>query len=407
MKKIILLILLTSCEPEDMRFFISNTNNTETPIVSIPTIAETDQDVFGNETPYFSYRLGGYEQNSDCIVASATAFFNEDNSDGKASDIVMKRSFDGGVTWQDRIVVVSNNGITTNSRVYNESFVIDKTNNRLWMMYVSIDTEGNLTASYPNPSYITDTLVCYSDNWDNPLETPTFSTPISLLSTFKTQLTDYATTDMVLPGAGNGIQTANGNLVFFGYSMMNNDGVNWRQNPMLITSTDNGVNWHCDNQPTGTFANESNGYEDGDNIVYINTRWGSGQPRVERVTNDFGVTYTTPSYYGSLIGLGCFGGVAKIPANGTTRTNDLFLYSNVTSNTPSRNSIRVDASINRVNYTNDVLYLTDYVSTGYSNIIYDGNYLMAMYESADGNIGAVNITEKIQDFYDAAVLVVP
>ena len=375
--------------------------------VQIPTILETDQVVFGNEIPYYSYRLGGISQKGNTLIASATAFKTENNSDGLESDIVVKRSFDGGKTWQDRIVAVTNNAITTNSRVYNESFVLDSSNNRLWLMYVSIDTEGNLLANYPNNSYITDTLVCYSDNWDDQNQTITFSTPVSLLATFKTQLTDYSWCDMVLPGPGNGIQTANGNLVFFGYSVYNNDGANYRLNPLLITSADNGANWHCDNQPTGIFSNESNGYEDGDNIVEINTRWGSGTGRRIARTTDFGVNYTVPSYNLAIPSFGCFGGVCKIPANGTTRANDMYMYSNITSATPSRNSIRVDASFDRVNYTDDVHYLTDYESDGYSNLIYDGTYLIAIYESADGNISAVNLTEKIQDFYDAAELITP
>lgn len=381
--------------------------NSNVVTLSSPTVLETYQDIFFNETPYFSYRLGGIAQKDNMIIVTATAFKSEKNSDGLLSDIIYKRSFDGGKTWSNATVLIENNAITTNSRVYNESLVLNEVTDRLHLQYVSIDTEGNLTAIYPNHSYVTDTLGCYSDDWDNQNATPTWSKPVSLLAGYKKDLTEYPYCDMVLPGPGNGIQTANGKLIFFGYSMFSIDDIKWRQNPLLIVSDNDGVTWTARNQPIGIFGNESGGYEDGDNIIEINTRWGSGTGRRIARTIDFGVHYKVPSYNRAIPSFGCFGGVAKIPANGTTRASDIYMYSNITSSKPSRNSIRVDASIDRVNYTNGVYYLTDYPSDGYSNIVYNGQYLLAYFESADGNIGFVNLTEKIREFYDAAVLITP
>ena len=371
---------------------------------NVPTIAETDQEIFGIQTPnltYSAYRMSGLcITNNKTVLATATAFYGQNNSDGLPSDVLLLRSVDGMKTWQDSRVVGAHNGVIAKSRAYEGTLLVDRSNNRSYCLYTTIDEPDNLTARLPVPAfgvYTYDIMLTFSD--DDGL---TWSTPTSLKSIVDAKHPDSIY--LTLSGPGQGVQLTNGNLIFTCYVGRKHNDNAYRFDGMTIYSTNNGATWQA-GAINPISATEANGFELTENVLLVNTR--NGSFREVYTTSNNGETYAPHASDDLIPCVNVYGSTEKIPANGGSRPNDYYLFS-MPESSVNRENINIKASLNYVNWTTNLRVLEEPNSRGYSSLTYYNGMLACIYESSSEGtnnkltIRAVNLSEEIQKYYDAA-----
>jgi sialidase-1 len=138
---------------------------------------------------YAQYRIPGIVVTGNGTVITYTEA-RKKTSDWAIIDIYMRRSMDGGNTWQDRVMLVE--GVTTGSTINNPVMIAEKTSGTVHFLYCK---------EYNQAFYMKSTD--HGTTW---------SSPVEITSVFDEFKSEYAWT-VIATGPGHGILLGNGRLL--------------------------------------------------------------------------------------------------------------------------------------------------------------------------------------------------
>lgn len=216
------------------------------------------------------------------------------NTDQAGNDIILKRSTDGGLTWQS-LQVLSDDGADS---LNNPTAVVEQNSGRVFLMYQRIPShlkehDSSIQMGYDGTNVYRNLLIWSDDNgatWTKPLDvTRTTKRPVN------------ATT--IASGPGIGIQLTRGShqgrlIIPF------NEGPYYQWNNFAVYSDDGGVNWKYGLNVPGAFVpdakrgrrsqiNEVQMVELSDGSVRLNSRQFAGAKlRKTAVSRDGGETWS-------------------------------------------------------------------------------------------------------------------
>ncbi|MCD6347181.1 MAG: exo-alpha-sialidase [Bacteroidales bacterium] len=264
-------------------------------------------DVFkAGEDSYHTYRIPAlWKSSSGTLLAFAEG--RESKSDHAANDIVLKRSTDGGKSW-DPLQVVAEQG---DDCLNNPMIVEDEISKKLilmWQKYPEGYHEGAVGTGYDSDT-VCRSYIQYSEDdgisWTSPRE-------ITRMVKRPTWVTSIA------GGPGNGIQINNGpykNRLIMPF----NQGPREKWRVYATYSDDGGDTWQYGEvafEQDDGFANEVQMVELSDGTIMLNARSANGKKlRKTAISKDGGVNWTGLKDDNQLIESQCMGSIISLPSN--------------------------------------------------------------------------------------------
>ena len=234
-------------------------------------------DVFvGRQEGYHTYRIPALTvtgKGTLLAFCEGRKFSYEDQS---PTDIVLKRSFDGGRTWKPLQIVVRGDP----HAMMDPCPVNDRTTGTIWLMYDRYP-KGSPHDPKPPGLGLDSVTVWTTASRDDGV---TWSEPVDITPTTK-----KPAWTQVIHGPGSGIQTRAGRLIVPGNHADNGWG------NYLITSDDHGKTWRISDGLAGPGLNESQVVELADGSLMLNMRSTAKKGcRTAAVTKDGGKTWSDP-----------------------------------------------------------------------------------------------------------------
>ena len=308
-------------------------------------------------------------------------------------DLAVKRSTDGGKTWDNMITVVDDYDNTCG----NPAPVVVESTGRIYLFWCWGRYPNQLESKFVSSTsdgHTRRVFYCYSDD-----DGQTWSTQYDLTSRLKkSDWSWYAT------GPCHGIQKQlapqKGRIII---SANHRDNGNKDNYSHIIYSDDNGSTWQLGGR-TEIGGNESSLTELADGSLLINMRRvvkdnnGNDLPseyRASAVSKDGGATWEKSVVNQDLIDPGCQGSIVNYPIN-KNRSNTLLLSN--THHSSSRSNLCISKSIDGgISLTTPLVIWSG--RAAYSDIItlQDGS-VCVIYENGSGKFGKANPNEQIS-FY--------
>lgn len=194
----------------------------------------------------------------------------------QGTDLVLKRSEDGGLTWSPLTVFFSNSTDNETNVIGNAAPVQDKSTGRIWMPFNRNNEQ--VFMSYSEDDGVT---------WSQPVYHP-----------------ELVHEDWKWVGLGPpaGLQLSTGRLLVPGYHTIKLKGDGLLSRGHTLYSDDHGVTWAIGSEDFGGpyLSNECQAVELSDGSVLINARTVTNQ-RVQVLSKDGGLTFGPPSIAEGLI----------------------------------------------------------------------------------------------------------
>jgi len=282
-------------------------------------------------------------------------------SDTGDIDIVLKRSFDAGNTWQP-LEVVADAGSNTFG---NPCPVIDRTSGTIWLPLthnLATDTEAKIL--HQKATSTRTVWMMHSRD-----EGATWSRPVDITPSVKpTNWTWYAT------GPGIGIQLRTGRLLI---PCDHNLADSKARYSHAIYSDDHGATWQIGGV-IGPNCNECQAMELADGTIMMNMRSYHGKNRrAISSSKDGGVTWSSPTLDDSLIEPVCQASLIRYSATGT----NLVLFSNPASTRREKMTVRISRDDAQTWLAAKVLHSGP---SAYSCLaVLPGNRIACLYERGD------------------------
>lgn len=248
---------------------------------------------------YYNYRVPGIATSPNGVILATGEARRGTGGDWDANDIVLRRSFDNGLTWDEERKIVDHashgDGLISN-----------------FVLIPDRDT-GALHALYCH-SYARAFAMSSQDDG------ATFSTPREITATFAAFKPDYDARKLAT-GPGHGIQLANGRLVVPVW-MSDSDGEAHRPSAVsVIYSDDHGATWERGElvvQTDSRFLNPSEtlAVQLSDGRVMLNIRNESDpRRRLIAISPDGATGWTNPVYDEALLEPQCMGSLLRLYQN--------------------------------------------------------------------------------------------
>jgi sialidase-1 len=312
--------------------------------------------------------------NQGTIIAGSDIRYSgsADFGSGYKIDIGVARSTDGGATWTNKKVVISNNNLNNYSRAMDATIIYDSARNKIYIFAVKFDNTDSASWSLYTDRSIWD--VVYVVSSDDGL---TWSNPTSI----KSVINPYSTSErkIFFGGVGSGIVMSNGTIVLPIQCSTTGSTVN----AGIVYSTDAGVTWQMSNSLLPEYTSECNVVEYETGKLLINARNDRDGKRALYYTTDMGTTWTakpsnaTTSKERLVQVSGCMGSTIKATLfNGVPK----ILYSAPHTNDNTRKNISVMYSNNAGDSWKMVASVYSGLSDGYSCLSYFNNKLYIVLE---------------------------
>jgi sialidase-1 len=255
----------------------------------------TKVDVFVNGDGYGAYRIPSLI----CTPKGTLLAFCEGRAgnDQSSTDMVLKRSLDGGKTWLPMQVIVK----AVPEAAMDPTAVFDRITNTVLLVYEiwpEIPKGEKLGEHKRTPGLGRDSIT----NWvmTSKDEGATWSEPVNI--TAMTKKPEWAETGH---GPGLGIQTRSGRIVIPCFETRQDDtkwGTSWN---FTIYSDDHGKTWQMSDNEVGPDVNESQVAELNDGSLYLNMRSHGKGCRVGAISKDGGKTWSESFDIPDLPDAGC------------------------------------------------------------------------------------------------------
>lgn len=273
---------------------------------------------------YHTYRIPALVQTTRGTLLAFCEGRRDGQGDAGQIDTLLRRSADGGRTWDGARVVARAEGFTTG----NPAPVVNAATGTVWLLLTrnrAEDTEREILAGTAAPRTV---WVARSDD-----DGATWSAAREITaSVSRPEWRWYAT------GPGHGIQLASGRLAIPCNHSLSPDVATWHSH--MIYSDDGGATW----QPGGTHAgrtNESTLVELRDGTLYQNMRnyRGTNRRAVAR-SGDGGATWSPAEDDPALLEPVCQASAARYPHGGGA-AGDWILFSNPASRKREKMTVRL------------------------------------------------------------------
>lgn len=194
-------------------------------------------------------------------------------SDASPTDMVLKRSTDGGRSWSAMQVLVRGNG---NEAIMNPCPVVDRADNSILLFCVNAHKDGHGHHRH---------LLLTSDD-----DGQTWSEPVDMAD----RITPYDNT--FVSGPGVGIQTDSGRLVIPGYTGVFDSKTRTGCYSRVIYSDDHGQTWKM-GEALSAFTSECQVVELANGKLMLNMRENTGKScRAVATSDDGGKTWSDPQW---------------------------------------------------------------------------------------------------------------
>ena len=247
----------------------------------------TTVDVFVGGVEYPNFRTPSLVTTTNgTLIALAEGRTGDEPGFGGDTDLVMKRSFDGGLTWTPLQVI--ENPSAFGEKMSNNTTVVDQTNGRVWVLYNRYEGNHGTVSSQPGTTNNT-AWARFSDNHG-----ATWSDAIDLTLDVK----DFANWNTQSFGPGSGIQTDSGRLIIPA-SRWTAPFNTW--NDYAVYSDDHGVTWQRGAMVSNNnFSNENSVVELANGQILMDARQNSAAfgPRLNYYSADEGSTWVGPPISG-------------------------------------------------------------------------------------------------------------
>jgi len=280
--------------------------------------SSSDQAVAQSRTPFFeqvdvflagqdgvhTYRIPSLLITPKGTVLAFCEARKESIADNSPTDLVVKRSFDNGRTWQPKQIVWAGQGIDA---VMNPTAVIDQSDGTIILVCATF-----------KKALEQQILVMTSQD-----DGATWSAPTDIRSIFKDYYSPF------VPGPGIGIQLKSGRLVIPGYTVLTENAI-VNGHAMVIYSDDHGRTWQAGMHVSAP-TDESQAVELRDGSLQLNMRSNRFMScRTLAVSRDGGETWGEPYDEPQLNEVPCQASVIRFPDHlSTTRQRWLFSNPNV------------------------------------------------------------------------------
>ena len=241
----------------------------------------THTDVFTSGTDgYHTYRIPVIETAPDgslLAFAEARKYNADDPGYGKQEiDLVYKRSTNNGVTWSPMVLLEHAGELWSAA---NASTVVDRTNGRLWVLYIRSRPGRSTDTARPGTDDM-QTIARWSDNSGQ-----TWSEPVDLTAVGRDM--GESTWRASVPGPGGAIQTSKGRLIV----------PMWKMTPanFAIYSDDHGRTWQRSQMvPHKQGGDENQIVELSNGRLLMDIRQNAGGNRWLSESTDGGQTWAEP-----------------------------------------------------------------------------------------------------------------
>lgn len=267
----------------------------------------------------YGYRIPGIVVTKRNTILAYTEA-RKTGSDWAPMDLLMRRSVDGGETWEEYVVV---EGLESGNVINNPVMIVDK-NNKIHLLYCEQYGVENLGGG-----------VYYMSSED---DGKTWTAPQDISTSF---FTDEFARKVVALGPGHGIQLSNGRLIVPIWMANGKDDHDHQPSVVsTIYSDDYGKTWEMgevifanDQLPN---PNETTIVELSDKRVMLNIRSQTGKKRrAVAISEDGSTNWSKPVFDETLVDPGCFGSLVRYD-------EQTILFSNASNDSARKNgTIRV------------------------------------------------------------------
>ena len=250
---------------------------------------------------YHTYRIPALSRTTAGTVLAFCEGRRHSRADAGEIDLLLRRSRDGGRTWEPARLVVADPGMTCG----NPAPVVDRDGGTIWLPFCKNPAEGGESAIRAGKAERT---VWLTHSTDDGL---TWADPVEITAAVKRpDWTWYAT------GPCHGIQLRSGRLLIPCDHRARRDGgaAGEALHAHVIYSDDHGASWHIGGLLDLEGSNESVAVETADGLVYLNARdqHKRGHRGVSWST-DGGTTFPPGRWDEALVEPACQGSAVDLP----------------------------------------------------------------------------------------------
>lgn len=343
-----------------------------------------------------SYRIPGLATTNNGTLLAIYDVRYDSSFDLQADiDIGVRRSTDGGRTWEKMRIVMDMGewaGLPeAQNGVGDPAILVDSNTGEIFIVALWTAGIGNdrawLNVGQGMTPYETGQLMMVSSKDDG----RTWSEPRNITSMVKQP--DWHIT---LQGPGNGITMEDGTLVF-AFQHVDAQRVPWSG---IMYSKDHGKTWKTHKTCPVRETTESQVAELEPGTLMLNMRNNLRTGRMVYTTNDMGETWQVHESSGKLAEPVCMASLIKVKAEDNILGKDILIFSNPAT-TKSRSEITIKASLDygKTWLENDSILLDEENGWGYSCLsMIDRETIGILYESSTGHMTfqVVKITDFIR-----------
>jgi len=278
---------------------------------NLPAPCETDIFVSG-QGGYHTYRIPAIVVSQAGTILAFCEGRKHSSSDSGDIDLLLRRSFDNGRTWQPKQVIWDNGEDT----IGNPCPVVDQSTGTIWLPFCRNNDRVYVTRSIDD-----------GNNW---------STPVDITSGLKLPSWDWYAT-----GPGHGIQLSTGRLLI---PCDHGPEDIWdsrdAQYSHVIYSDDHGLSWKLGGILSET-TDECEAVETFEGHIYLNMRGHSGKKcRAYAWSKDRGETWSEVEWDETLVDPPCQGSVVRF-TDGPRHDKDRVLFCNPASTEREKLTVRL------------------------------------------------------------------
>lgn len=260
---------------------------------------ETDIFVSG-QGGYHTYRIPAIVVSQAGTILALCEGRKHSSSDSGDIDLLLRRSFDNGRTWQPKQVIWDNGEDT----IGNPCPVVDQSTGTIWLPFCRNNDRVYVTRSIDD-----------GNSW---------SSPVDITSDLKLPSWDWYAT-----GPGHGIQLSNGRLLIpCDHRLANESSIDRGFRSHVFYSDDHGSTWQLGGIVAKEFTDECEAVQTVDGAVYLNIRRERSQPqRMYAWSDNEGEAWSEAQWDETLIGTACQASVVRF-TNVPSHAKNRVLFSN-------------------------------------------------------------------------------